>query len=79
MVYPGNKFLVGLADRMYNVPAFSSTQAGASMAGLQRGAELMGVADEAAEKSDETRSSCSKEACLNKPATTSAVCKPSEV
>lgn len=47
------------------------------MAGLQRGAELMGVADEAAKKSDETCSSCLKEACLNKPATTSTVCKPS--
>lgn len=47
------------------------------MAGLQRGAELMGVADKAAKKSDETRSSCLKEACLNKSATTSAVCKPS--
>lgn len=39
----------------------------------------MGAADEAAEKSDETCSSCLKETCLNKPATTSAVCKPSSV
>lgn len=60
-----------------NVPAFSNIQAGASVAGLQNGAELMGVADDAAKKSDETCSSCSKETCLNKPATTSAVCKPS--
>lgn len=80
VVYPGDEFLVRRAGRQDVLLMFLlslNTQAGAFMAGLQHGAELMGVADKAVKKSDETRSSCLKEACLNKPATTSAVCKPS--
>lgn len=81
-MYPGSEFLMhraGRQDALLMSLLSRNTQAGASVAGLQRGAELMGVADEPAEKSDETCSSCLKEACLNKPATTSAVCKPSYV